>query len=170
MVEKELPSTPRIGASPLVKAQLPIRERCESPGRYPGSAQAHRVSPTERNLLSTGPVDNGLFRSAQAAYGFPQLTCRSVTRAYVSVHVTSVPNTYSIGAEAGCPAGSGAASSGCVRSKGECCRGDAALQRRSASTVRPYAAAGHGGRAVRARRHADEQGRDSRRRRGAARG
>jgi hypothetical protein len=55
------------------------------------------VSPTGRNLLSTGPVDNGLFRSVLAAYGFPQLTCRSVAHAYVSVHVTTVPNAYSIG-------------------------------------------------------------------------
>jgi hypothetical protein len=43
------------------------------------------VSPTARNLLSTGPVDNGLFRSAQAAYGSRidlsqrQRTCQSMS-------------------------------------------------------------------------------------------
>ena len=69
MVQKELPSTPPTSAFPLVILQLRIAVGCESPGRYPRSAQANRVSPTGPNLLSTGPVDNALFRPVSAAYG-----------------------------------------------------------------------------------------------------
>jgi hypothetical protein len=58
------------------------------------------VSPTERNLLSTGPVDKGLFRSVFAAY-LSRIDLSQRRARYVSVHVTSVPNAYSIGAEAG---------------------------------------------------------------------
>ena len=100
MGRKELPSTPHIKAFPLVSDQLPTLTGCWSPGRYPGSAQAHRVSPTGQNLLSTAPVDNRLFRRVPAAYGF-RVDCLDITRMYVSVQVTTLPNTYSIGAEVG---------------------------------------------------------------------
>ncbi len=69
MGPKELPSTLSRGVSPLVRGQLAALGHGQSPGRYPGSAQARRVSPTAPDLLSTGPVDNLLFRGAQAAYG-----------------------------------------------------------------------------------------------------
>src|SRR5215211_3725400 len=72
MARKELPSTPPIEVFPLVKRQLRTTAGGGSPGRYPGSAQVHRVSPTGLNSLSTGPVDNKLFRSPPAAYGFPR--------------------------------------------------------------------------------------------------
>ena len=71
MAQKELPSTPPIEVFPLVNQQLLTPRRYQSPGRYPGSAQAHRVSPTGLNSLSTAPVDNKLFRLPLAAYGFP---------------------------------------------------------------------------------------------------
>ena len=72
MAQKELPSTPPIEVFPLVNQQLSTPTRYQSPGRYPGSAQAHRVSPTGLNSLSTAPVDNKLFRLPLAAYGFPR--------------------------------------------------------------------------------------------------
>ena len=55
---KELSSTRSGGVFPLVRARLQAVSQRQSPGRYPGSAQAHRVSPTAHDLLSTGPVDN----------------------------------------------------------------------------------------------------------------
>jgi hypothetical protein len=66
---KELSSTLSREALSLVRGQLAASGHWQSPGRYPGSAQARRVSPTAHDLLSTDPVDNLLFRAPQAAYG-----------------------------------------------------------------------------------------------------
>ena len=55
---KELSSTRSGRVFPLVRARLQAVSQRQSPGRHPGSAQAHRVSPTAHDLLSTGPVDN----------------------------------------------------------------------------------------------------------------
>ncbi len=85
IAEKELPSTPRIEAFSLVSSILLAVDRRWSPGRYPGSAQAHRVSPTAQNLLSTAPVDNGLFTPPQAAYGFRV----DLSRRHASVRVSA---------------------------------------------------------------------------------
>jgi hypothetical protein len=69
MSPKELSSTLSREVLPLVRGQLAALGHGQSPGRYPGSAQAARVSPTAHDLLSTDPVDNLLFRGARAAYG-----------------------------------------------------------------------------------------------------
>ena len=128
MAQKELPSTPLIEAFPLVNQHFPTPTRCQSPGRYPGSPQAHRVSPTGLNSLSTGPVDNKLFRGPPTAYGFrvdlarrrEKCTCQCMSLVF-RTRIRLAPRRGVRGARG--------PSSGSVRSKGECCRGDAALQR-----------------------------------------
>jgi hypothetical protein len=95
---KELSSTLPKASFQLVRRQLVASSPAWSPGRYPGSAQANRVSPTAHNLLSTSPVDNVLFRWSFTAYGSGIDPSRRHTS--VSVDVTTLPNTYSIGAEA----------------------------------------------------------------------
>jgi hypothetical protein len=70
MGPKELSSTLSQASFPLVNCRLTALSSAQSPARYPGSTQGHRVSPTAHDLLSTGPVDNVLFRPPLAAYGF----------------------------------------------------------------------------------------------------
>jgi hypothetical protein len=118
IAEKELPSTPRIEAFPLTRPLLTTAGLIRSPGRYPGSAQAHRVSPTAQDSLSTAPVDNRLFRSAPAAYGFPRLTCPASRERTCQCMSLVFRTRIRLGLGQVCPTGSGAVSSGFVRSKG----------------------------------------------------
>jgi hypothetical protein len=85
MEPEELSSTPSKGVFNLVNTTLRDLIQCWSPGRYPGSTQVQRVSPTAHNLLSTGHVDNTLFRLRWAAYGFRVACPVSCTRTCQSV-------------------------------------------------------------------------------------
>jgi hypothetical protein len=69
---EELSSTLSPGVFPLVKRRLTTSGSAQSPGRHPGSTQEHSVSPTAHDLLSTGPVDNVLFRIAAGSVRFPR--------------------------------------------------------------------------------------------------
>ncbi len=101
MGPKELPSTLSRGVLPLVRGQLAALGHGQSPGRYPGSAQAAPRVPHSARFVVHRPCGQPAVQGGAGGVRLRALTCRGAIRAYVSEHVTNVPNTYSIGAEAG---------------------------------------------------------------------